>query len=221
MGDCGTGRQGYVGKMRKIYEKFLLAPLTDIVCSLPVLSRNRQKIIPHAEGVILEPGIGSGLNLQYYDPQRVRQVIGVDPSEDLVRLARERAKEVPFPVEIAERSAEELPLEDASVDTVVLTFTGCSIPDVVQALSEFRRVLKPGGRLLFCEHGKSHEDRVARFQDFANPLWRSLAGGCHLNRDIERLLRERGFSVERCDRFYAMPRPRFLSYMYVGSAVPR
>ena len=207
--------------MKSIYEKLLLAPLTDIVCSLPVLSRNRRKVVPHAEGVILEPGIGSGLNLRHYNPQRVRRVIGVDPSENLVRLARERAKEVPFPVEIAERSAEELPLENASVDTVVLTFTGCSIPDVSQALSEFRRVLKPGGRLLFCEHGRSHEHRVARFQDLANPVWRSLAGGCHLNRDIERLLQEAGFDVERCERFYAMPRPRFISYMYVGSAVSR
>ncbi len=207
--------------MKTIYEKLLLAPLTDIVCAQPVLSRNRQTIVPHAEGVVLEPGIGSGLNLEHYDPQRVRHVIGVDPSADLVRLARERAKNVPFPVEIMERSAEELPLENASIDTVVLTFTGCSIPDVTRALSEFRRVLKPGGRLIFCEHGKSHEHRVARFQDFANPVWRTLAGGCHLNRDIERLLRESGFGVERCDRFYAMPRPKFISYLYVGSATPR
>ncbi len=215
-----TDPSGYDKGMKNIYEKLLLAPLTDIVCSLPVLSRNRQKVIPGAEGVVLEPGIGSGLNLQYYDPQRVRHVIGVDPSGELLRLARTRAGEVPFPVEFLERSAEELSMEDASVDTVVLTFTGCSIPDVAQALAEFRRVLKPGGRLLFCEHGRSHEHRVARFQDLANPVWRSLAGGCHLNRDIEQLLREAGFNVERCDRFYAMPRPRFISYMYVGSAIP-
>jgi len=207
--------------MRNIYEKLLLAPLTDVVCSLPVLSRNRRKIVPHAEGVVLEPGIGSGLNLRHYDPSRVRRVVGVDPSGDLVRLARERAKGVPFPVEIMERSAEELPMENASVDTVVLTFTGCSIPDVERALAEFRRVLKPGGRLVFCEHGKSHEHRVARFQDLVNPVWRSLAGGCHLNRDIEHLLRESGFGVDRCDRFYAMPRPKFISYLYVGSATPR
>ncbi len=207
--------------MKNIYEKLLLAPLTDVVCSLPVLSRNRRKIVPYAEGVVLEPGIGSGLNLQHYDPQRIRQVIGVDPSRDLVRLARKRAREASFPVEIMERTAEDLPMENASVDTVVLTFTGCSIPDVEQALSEFRRVLKPGGRLIFCEHGKSHEQRVARFQDLVNPFWRPLAGGCHLNRDIEQLLKDSGFGVEQCDRFYAMSRPKFISYLYVGSAVPR
>jgi len=204
-----------------IYDKLLLSPLTDIVCSLPMITRNRLKVTPFAEGVVLEPGIGSGLNLAHYDAGAVKQVIGVDPQGDLLKLARERAAGASVPVEFVEQSAESLPLEDNSVDTVLLTYTGCSIPDVAAALGEFRRVLKPSGRLLFCEHGRSHEHRVARFQDAANHVWQPLAGGCHLNRDIEALLKEAGFEVEKCDRFYAMPRPKFISYHYVGSARAR
>ena len=203
----------------KIHDK-LLSPLTDMVCSLPVITANRRKVTPFAEGVVLEPGMGSGLNLAHYDRDAVKAVIGIDPQEDLLRLARGRAAQAAFPVEFLVRSAEDLPLEDDSVDTVLLTYTGCSIPDVARALGEFRRVLKPSGRLLFCEHGRSHEHRVARFQDLANSVWRPLAGGCHLNRDIASLLEQAGFGLERCERFYAMPRPKFISYHYVGSARP-
>ena len=206
--------------MKHAYDRLLLSPLTDIVCSLPMISENRRKVTPFAEGVVLEPGIGSGLNLAHYDPNAVKRVIGVDPQENLLRLARRRAGEARVPVEFLAQSAESLPLEDNSVDTVLLTYTGCSIPDVAAALGEFRRVLKPSGRLLFCEHGRSHEPRVARFQDAANRIWRPLAGGCHLNRDIEALLKQAGFAMETCERFYAMPRPKFISYHYTGSARP-
>ncbi len=203
----------------KIHDK-LLASLTDMVCSLPVITANRRKVTPFAEGVVVEPGMGSGLNLAHYDKDAVKAVIGVDPQEDLLKMARRRAAQAAVPVEFLARSAEELPLESGSIDTVLLTYTGCSIPDVARALDEFRRVLKPSGRLLFCEHGRSHEPRVARFQDMANSLWRPLAGGCHLNRDIASLLQGAGFRMERCERFYAMARPKFISYHYVGSARP-
>ena len=205
----------------EIHEKLFLAPLTDLVCSLPPVRANRQRIVPRAEGVVLEPGMGSGLNLPFYDPGRVRHVIGVDPSAALLEKAKARARDAAVDVEFLGISAEELPLEDASVDTVVLTYTGCSIPDIGRALGEFRRVLKPSGRLLFCEHGRSHEPRVARLQDMATPLWRGLAGGCHLNRDIEGLLTESGFDVIACERFYAMPRPKVLAYHYLGAARPK
>ena len=203
-----------------IYDKLLLSPLTDTVCSLGMIRENRMKVTPFAEGVVLEPGIGSGLNLAHYDREAVKKVIGVDPQEDLLNLARRRAAQADIDVEFLGQSAEALPLEDNSVDTVLLTYTGCSIPDVAAALGEFRRVLKPSGRLLFCEHGRSHEHRVARFQDVANKLWQPLAGGCHLNRDIEALLKAAGFGMEKCERFYAMPRPKFISYHYIGAARP-
>ena len=203
------------------YDRMILSPLTDLVCSLGPITENRRKVAPLAEGVVLEPGIGSGLNLAHYDPEKVKHVIGVDPNRELLKLARRRVSKAPVSVEMLEQSAETLPLEDNSVDTVLLTYTGCSIPDVARALGEFRRVLKPAGRLLFCEHGRSHEERVARFQDAVNPWWRPLAGGCNVNRDVESLLTEAGFDMEKLERFYAMPRPKFLAYHYLGAARAR
>ena len=200
------------------YDKWLLTPLTDHVCGMEPIMRRRAEVVPQAEGMVLEPGIGSGRNLGLYDPAKVKRVIGVDPGAEMVRLARKRAARAAVPVDILEQSAEALPLENDSVDTVLLTYTGCTIPDIARALAEFRRVLKPSGRLLLCEHGRSHEHRVARFQDVVNPIWTRLAGGCNVNRDMERLLREAGFAVERMQRFYALPRPKFVSYHYVGAA---
>ncbi len=202
----------------KIYDRLVMAPLTDVVCSLPAADRARRLVTPFAEGVVLEPGIGSGLNLAHYDRGAVRRIIGLDPRKDLLRLARRRAAGAELDVEFIAAPAEEVPLEDRSVDTVLLTYTACSIAGIGQALKEFRRVLKPSGRLLFCEHGRAPEPRTARFQDALNPLWRRLAGGCNLNREIAPLLEEAGFSIERVESFYAMPRPKFLAYHYVGAA---
>ena len=200
-----------------LYDRMLLSPLTDIVCGLPPIARLRERIVPQAEGVVLEPGMGSGLNLAHYDPERVKQVIGVDPNEKLLALARKRARDADVPVEILAQSAEALPLENESVDTVVLTYTGCSIPDIRSALAEFFRVLKPGGRLLLCEHGRAEEPRVQRLQDWLTPAWRQLAGGCHLNRDLPALLKDAGFAEESIERFYALPRPKVLAWHYLGS----
>ena len=207
--------------LASLYDRLLLAPITDIVCGLKPIADNRRRVVPAAEGVVLEPGIGSGRNLAFYDPSRVKRVIGVDPGEGLLRLARRRIAASPLEVEIMCRSAESLPLEDGSVDTVLLTYTGCTIPDIAAALAEFRRVLKPSGRLLLCEHGRAAEPRVARFQDIVNPWWRALAGGCNVNRDIAALLRQAGFALEHVENFYAMPRPKFLTWHYLGSARPR
>ena len=207
-----------MGSSSPLYERLCLAPLIDLVCGLPVLARQRREVVPLAEGVVLEPGIGSGHNLVHYDPARVCRVIGVDPSAPLLARAARRAARAPFAVETVEGSAEALPLDDRSVDTVLLTYTGCSIPDIRAALAEFRRVLKPSGRLLFLEHGRAPEPRVARFQERIEPLWARLAGGCHLTRDICTLLAEAGFGVAECRRFYALPRPKFVTFHYVGAA---
>ncbi len=205
----------------KRLQEWMLRPVLDHVCALPPVQKNRQRVVPEAEGVVLEPGIGTGLNLAFHDPGKVKRVIGVDPAEHLLKLARKRAARAPVEVELLAQSAEALPLEDDSVDTVLLTYTGCSIPDIDAALREFRRVLKPSGRLLVCEHGRAQEPRVARFQDMVNPIWRPLAGGCNVNRDIARKLEEAGFAIERMENFYALPRPKFLVWHYLGSARPR
>ncbi len=180
----------------------------------------RARLVPQAEGVVLEPGIGTGLNLSLFDPGKVKTVIGIDPSETFLHVARERAQDAPVPVELTQGTAERLPLEDNSVDTVLLTYTGCTIPALASALAEFRRVLKPSGRLLLCEHGRAPELLVRGMQTVLNPFWKLFAGGCNLNRDIARELEKAGFSIEHMENFYLMPRPKFATWHYFGAARP-
>ena len=203
------------------YGRVIAPRLLNAVCAIGPLSEQRQKIVPRAEGVVLEVGIGTGLNMSHYDAGKVERVIGVDPDADITALARARLDKAPVPVELITDSGEELPLDDNLADTAVLTYTACSIPDIGAALSEIRRVLKPGGRVLFAEHGRSVRPSVARWQDRLNPLWRKIAGGCNLNRNTEKLLVEAGFSIERCDKFPLARVPEIIGFHYVGSARPR
>ncbi|MGH7078262.1 MAG: class I SAM-dependent methyltransferase, partial [Acetobacteraceae bacterium] len=164
-----------------LYQHLILPPLLHLAMRQKSLMPFRRRVIGAAEGRVLEIGIGSGLNLPLYGPG-VRSVIGVEPSRELLRMARPRAATAAVPIELLEASAEVLPLEQGTIDTVVTTWTLCTIPDAQAALAEVRRVLKPGGKLLFVEHGRAPEPGVARWQDRLDPLWRRLAGGCHLNR---------------------------------------
>ncbi len=207
-------------KLKQTYD-WLMRPALEHVCALGPVMRQRRRLLPQAEGVVLEPGVGTGLNLPLYDPDKVKAVIGIDPSAPYLEMAKRRAAQVPVPVELVRGTAEKLPLEDNSVDTVLLTYTGCSIPDLDTALAEFRRVLKPSGRVLLCEHGRAKEPRVQKVQDLLNPFWRPLAGGCNLNRNIAEKLQEAGFAIEHMENFYMLPRPKFLSWLYFGSARPR
>ncbi len=178
----------------------------------------RKRAAGAAEGRVLEVGIGSGLNLPLYGPS-VRHVIGLEPSPELLRMARDRADAAAVPVELLETSAEAMPLDDRSVDTVVTTWTLCTIPDASRALAEMRRVLKPGGSLLFVEHGRAPEPGVARWQDRLDPLWRRVAGGCHLNRPIADLIADAGFRIEAL-MHARLPGPRTHTFLYEGRARP-
>jgi ubiquinone/menaquinone biosynthesis C-methylase UbiE len=180
------------------------------------VTRYRSEIVPQARGVVVELGIGSGLNLPFYSGE-VTQLHAVDPSPELVRMAVKRRHEARFPVEFLVQSAEALPFAGASVDTVLTTFTLCSIPDALRALREAKRVLKPGGRLLFAEHGLAPEARVRRWQQRLNPLWKRIAGGCNLDREIDALVRDAGFSLPELRNEYARG-PKPLAYIYVGAA---
>ncbi len=179
--------------------------------------RQREKVVPSARGRVLEVGIGSGLNLPYYDADHVERVFGLDPSPEITRMAANAAARAPFEVEFLTAGGEDVPLDPDSVDTVLMTYTLCTIAQYLPALREMARVLKPGGRLLFCEHGLAPDESVSRWQNRVNPLWRRIGGGCHLNRDIPALLVEGGFKIEGLETMY-LPGWRPATFNYWGSA---
>jgi ubiquinone/menaquinone biosynthesis C-methylase UbiE len=199
-----------------LYSRFVLPWLIDLVMRDKEAARHRAKIIPRATGTVVEVGIGSGLNLPFYTGE-VKRLCGVDPSAELLKKARPKTERAPFPVELLQRSAEELPFDGASIDTVVVTWALCSIPDPTRALGEMKRVLRPEGRLIFVEHGLSPDSSVRAWQNRINPLWRRLAGGCNLNRKIDDLIRSAGFEISELKTEY-LPGPRPMTFTYEGSA---
>lgn len=203
-----------------LYGKYVLPKLVHFACRLEPAMRQREKVVPEATGEVLEIGIGSGLNLPYYDAEKVQRVRGLEPAPEMMRMAREAAREVDPEVELLEAAAEEIPLDDASVDTVVVTYTLCTISEPEKALREMARVLGPGGALLFCEHGAAPDEGVRRWQRRITPLWKRLAGGCHLDRDIPALLEAGGFAIERLETIY-LPGWRPATFNYWGRAAPR
>lgn len=199
------------------YDRHILPHLIDLACGVGVLMKARSQIVPLARGQVLEIGIGSGLNLAFYDPAQVTKIVGVDPSAAMQRLARERAQRVDIPVEMVALELGQIQADAASFDDIVCTFTLCTIPDAVAALREMRRVLKPGGRLLFCEHGLAPDAPVVRWQKRLTPLWKPLAGGCHLDRDIPALIEVGGFHIREIDSRY-LKGPRPMTHVFRGWA---
>lgn len=199
------------------YEDKVLPRLINLACGTGPVRKQREKIVPCARGDVLEVGFGSGLNLPYYDRSKVRHIWGLEPAAGMRNIATGPIARSGLEVELIDLPGEEIPLEDNSVDTVLLTFTLCTIADVSSALEGMRRVLKPGGQLLFCEHGKAPDAKVAKWQDRINPVWGRIAGGCNINRDIPRLLLTAGFVIEDDNRMY-IPGIRALSYNYWGAA---
>lgn len=202
------------------YDDKILPHLINLACSTKPTRKQREKIVPFASGDILEIGFGSGLNLPYYDRSKVNKLWGLEPSAGMRRKAERQIAAAAIEVELIDLPGEEIPLESNSVDTVLVTYTLCTIPDVLDALEEMRRVLKPGGQLLYCEHGKAPDDSVRRWQDRLNPTWKKVAGGCNMNRDIPELLDSAGFSIVEDNRMY-IPGPKALSYQYWGYAAVR
>jgi SAM-dependent methyltransferase len=199
-----------------LYRKLVIPRLTDLAMRNKQLEPYRERVIGAAEGRVLEIGVGSGLNLARYPPS-VREVLALEPDPRLIDMARNKSSAGVRPVNFLEASAERIPLEDASVDTVVSTWTMCSIPDVRRALAEMRRVLRPGGQLLFVEHGLSADRGVRKWQNRLDPLWVRVSGGCHLNRPIESLIKGTGFELDRLRTGY-MSGPRLMTFMYEGVA---
>ncbi len=203
------------------YSRYILPKIIDLSCGSKPVRRQRRNIVPQAEGRVLEVGIGSGLNLPFYDAAKVERVIGLDPAEEMLAFARRRSPDLPFAVEYLALDGEDIPLEAASIDTVLVTYALCTIPDAGAALAGMRRVLKPGGRLLFCEHGKAPDAAVRRWQDRINPYWKRIGGGCNLNRDIPGLIAGAGFVIEDLQQMYLPGAPRFAGFNYWGAARPK
>jgi ubiquinone/menaquinone biosynthesis C-methylase UbiE len=201
-----------------IYGRFVFPRLLDFAMKTDDLTELRAKMIPGARGVVLEVGIGSGLNLPFYDATRVTTCYGVDPSGTLLSLARERAKTARFPVLLLQSKAEHVPLPDVSIDSVVVTWSLCSIRDPHTALTEMQRVLRPDGQLIFIEHGLAPDAHVQSWQNRLTPLWRRVVGGCHLNREMDELIRSAGFSITSLERSYIRG-PRPVTYTYAGTGV--
>jgi ubiquinone/menaquinone biosynthesis C-methylase UbiE len=199
------------------YEERVLPHLIDLACSSKPTRKQREKIVPLAEGDVLEIGFGSGLNLPFYDPQKVRKIWGLEPSAGMRRKARPTVDASNLDVEFIDLPGEEIPLEEDSVDTVLVTYTLCTIPDAIAALEGMRRVLKPGGRLLYCEHGVAPDENVRRWQDRLNPTWSKFTGGCNMNRDILDMIAKSGFEITNDEQMY-IPGARMLSYNFWGSA---
>ena len=201
-----------------LYQKYVLPKLLNWAMKAPALSKLRSELIPSAEGKVLEIGMGSGLNLPHYDG--ISGLIGLEPSEELQNLAQDMLIQTHFPSEMLTGSAEDIPLESNTFDTVVMTWTLCSVTDPVLALSEIKRVIKPGGKVIFAEHGKSPDQNIRKLQKTLNPLWSRIAGGCQLNREIVDLYETSGFKFKSMERGY-LEGPKFATYNYRGVAALR
>jgi len=199
------------------YSKYILPKMIHFVCRAEANTKQREKVVPRAQGKVLEIGAGSGLNLRFYDPTKVNHLAALEPSAEMWSIAEPAVKETDFQIDFLQASAEEIPLETGSIDTVVTTYTLCSIPSAPSALREIHRVLRPGGELLFCEHGKAPDASVRKWQDRLNPLWKPLAGGCNLNLDIPALLRGGGFDPASLDTMY-LPGLKPMTFNYWGWA---
>lgn len=203
-----------------LYSRYVLPAIITCGCGTSVVRWHRRRIVPQAQGVVLELGFGAGLNLPFYDPAKVSRVYALEPEPGMLARAYKCAQHAPVDVAVLPEKAEALSLADASVDTVLVTFALCTIPDVQAALAGVRRVLKPDGRFLFCDHGRSPDEKVARAQDAIEPVWKRLFGGCHLTRDIPALVQASGFSINGLEAAYMPKTPRFAGYVYRGSAQP-
>jgi ubiquinone/menaquinone biosynthesis C-methylase UbiE len=198
------------------YNDFILPRLCDLAMRNKQLLPFRQRVIGAAEGRVLEIGVGTGMNLPFYR-QEVTEVLALEPAQKLVAMAKSASRQLTMPVSFIEASAEAIPLDAHSADTIVTTWTLCTISHAATALAEMRRVLRPGGKLLFVEHGLAPDAGVRRWQERLTPAWRCMCGGCHLNRPIDSLIEGAGFRIDRIETGY-IPGPRPMTFMYEGSA---
>lgn len=206
--------------MLGLWERYVVPPLVSCACKQPAIMEQREKVVPHAEGEVLEIGCGSGTNFGLYDPGKVTRLHALEPSPGMIKRARKaiESHELADRTLFHEAGAEAVPLDDNSIDTAIITFVLCTIPDWQASLTELRRVLKPGGRVLFTEHGRAPDAGVAKWQRRIEPVWKALAGGCHLTRDTEEMLEASGFAVDDLQAAYLPEAPKIAGFCVWGSA---
>ena len=204
---------------KKYYETNVVPKLLTVLCNTKPNHYQRKKVVPLATGDVVEIGVGPGLNLQYYNTTNVNKVIGIDPSDELNKIAKKNANKVNLDIEFNLSSAESIDLPTSSVDSVVCTFSLCSIPDPKKALNEIYRILKPGGKYFFCEHGISPDFFTKVFQNVTNIFYPKLSGGCHANRDIPKLITDSGLKIDEKDTMYLPGSVKFLGFNYWGVAI--
>jgi ubiquinone/menaquinone biosynthesis C-methylase UbiE len=204
-----------------LYEKYVLPKFLNCACGSKPVARQREKVVPLAEGKVLEIGIGSGLNLPFYDKTKVDEIWGLDPSEELSEMARAVAIQEGMEVNFISSGAEEIPLPDDHFDSVLITYTMCTIPEVIRANTEIRRVLKNQGKMIFCEHGAAPDDNVRKWQKRINPFWGKIAGGCNIDRNIPSLIQDSGFDIIEIEEMYLPNTPKIAGYNFWGYAVSK
>ena len=200
------------------YDKYILPKFLNCTCGSKPIRYQRDKIVPLAEGVVLDMGIGSGLNIPFYNKSKIKHLYGLDPSKELLEIAKPVAEKNQLAIEFLQCEAENIPLPDNSIDTVLITYTMCTISNVSLANSEIIRVLKNDGKLLFCEHGLAPDKKVANWQKRINPIWTKIAGGCNLDRDIPNLITSSGLKIDNMEEMYLPSTPKFAGYNYWGVA---
>jgi ubiquinone/menaquinone biosynthesis C-methylase UbiE len=200
------------------YDRHILPRLLNAAMSAKPISYQRRKVVPRAQGRVLEIGFGAGHNLPYYDAAKVERIWALEPSAEMRERSALRRAASSIPLEFIDLPSEKIPLNADSADTILVTYTLCTIPDVMAALGEMRRVMKPAGRMIFCEHGEAPDESVKRWQRRITPVWKVIGGGCHVGRQIPKLIQDAGFNVQDMETMYLPGTPRFAGFNYWGSA---
>ena len=200
------------------YEKFFLPKVCDKCCSTKPINYQRNKVVPLAKGIVLEIGIGSGLNIPFYNKNNIEKIIGLDPSEELNFLANKVAKKNNIEIDFIISGAEDIALPDNSIDTILITYTLCTIPDLDNSMAEMKRVLKSDGKFIFCEHGIAPDQNIIKWQRRINPIWKAIMGGCNINRNIPKIISDSGFDITNINEMYLPSTPKIVGYNYWGIA---
>lgn len=202
-----------------LYSKYILPKVLDFCCATKPIRKQREKVVPLCKGIVLEIGSGSGLNFPFYKTSKVKNIYALEPDKEMLELARQETKKCPVEISFLQEYAERISLKDNSVDTILLTYSLCTIPDPMSALKEMKRVLKSNGCLVYCEHGMDPESSIRKWQNRLNPINSYFSGGCNLNRDITRLITESGFKRRKSETMYLPGTTKLVGYNYWGTAV--